>query len=30
VLPPLGNHAWPYWGQQLMSLKPDLLATLNG
>jgi S-formylglutathione hydrolase FrmB len=30
VLPPSGNHAWPYWGQQLMSLKPDLLATLNG
>jgi diacylglycerol O-acyltransferase/trehalose O-mycolyltransferase len=30
VFPPSGNHAWPYWGQQLMSLKPDLLATLNG
>ncbi|MGX9788678.1 alpha/beta hydrolase [Mycobacterium sp. MMS18-G62] len=30
VFPPAGNHAWPYWGQQLSSLKPDLIATLNG
>ena len=30
VFPPAGNHAWPYWGQQLTSLKPDLIATLNG
>jgi diacylglycerol O-acyltransferase/trehalose O-mycolyltransferase len=30
VLPASGNHAWPYWGQQLNSLKPDLIATLNG
>jgi diacylglycerol O-acyltransferase/trehalose O-mycolyltransferase len=30
VFPPSGNHAWPYWGQQLNSLKPDLIATLNG
>ena len=30
VFPPAGNHAWPYWAQQLTSLKPDLIATLNG
>jgi|ERR1700754_1185217 len=30
VFPASGNHAWPYWGQQLNSLKPDLIATLNG
>jgi diacylglycerol O-acyltransferase / trehalose O-mycolyltransferase len=30
VFPPSGNHAWPYWAQQLTSLKPDLIATLNG
>jgi hypothetical protein len=30
VFPPAGNHAWPYCGQQLTSLKPDLIATLNG
>jgi len=30
VFPPAGNHAWPYWGQQLTSLKSDLIATLNG
>jgi len=30
VFPPAGDHAWPYWGQQLTSLKPDLIATLNG
>jgi len=28
--PPAGNHAWPYWGEQLQALKPDLIATLNG
>jgi diacylglycerol O-acyltransferase/trehalose O-mycolyltransferase len=28
--PPAGNHAWPYWGQQLQALKPDLIATLKG
>ncbi|MBJ7340828.1 alpha/beta hydrolase family protein [Mycolicibacterium sp.] len=30
VFPPEGNHSWAYWGQQLQSLKPDLIATLNG
>ena len=30
VFPSAGNHAWPYWAQQLTSLKPDLIATLNG
>jgi diacylglycerol O-acyltransferase/trehalose O-mycolyltransferase len=30
VFPTAGNHAWPYWAQQLTSLKPDLIATLNG
>jgi diacylglycerol O-acyltransferase/trehalose O-mycolyltransferase len=30
VFPSAGNHAWPYWGQQLTALKPDLIATLNG
>ncbi|WP_448430158.1 alpha/beta hydrolase [Mycolicibacterium sp. XJ2546] len=30
VFPPAGNHAWPYWGEQLQTLKPDLIATLNG
>jgi diacylglycerol O-acyltransferase / trehalose O-mycolyltransferase len=30
VFPSSGNHAWPYWGQQLNALKPDLIATLNG
>jgi diacylglycerol O-acyltransferase/trehalose O-mycolyltransferase len=30
VFPSSGNHAWPYWGQQLGALKPDLIATLNG
>jgi diacylglycerol O-acyltransferase / trehalose O-mycolyltransferase / mycolyltransferase Ag85 len=30
VFPPSGNHAWPYWGQQQNSLKPGLIATLNG
>jgi len=30
VFPPAGNHAWPYWATQLQSLKPDLIATLNG
>ncbi len=30
VFPSSGNHAWPYWAQQLTSLKPDLIATLNG
>ncbi|MGV0581634.1 alpha/beta hydrolase family protein [Mycolicibacterium elephantis] len=28
--PPAGNHAWPYWAEQLQALKPDLIATLNG
>jgi diacylglycerol O-acyltransferase / trehalose O-mycolyltransferase len=28
--PSAGNHAWPYWGAQLQTLKPDLIATLNG
>jgi diacylglycerol O-acyltransferase / trehalose O-mycolyltransferase len=30
VFPSSGNHAWPYWGQQLSALKQDLIATLNG
>jgi diacylglycerol O-acyltransferase / trehalose O-mycolyltransferase len=30
VFPASGNHAWPYWGQQLSALKPDLIATLSG
>jgi diacylglycerol O-acyltransferase/trehalose O-mycolyltransferase len=30
VFPTSGNHAWPDWGQQLNSLKPDLIVTLNG
>jgi diacylglycerol O-acyltransferase/trehalose O-mycolyltransferase len=30
VFPPSGNHAWPYWAQQLQALKPDLIATLSG
>lgn len=28
--PPVGSHAWPYWGAQLQALKPDLITTLNG
>lgn len=27
--PASGNHSWPYWGAQLQSLKPDLIATIN-
>jgi diacylglycerol O-acyltransferase / trehalose O-mycolyltransferase len=27
--PPSGNHSWPYWGSQLVALKPDLIATIN-
>ena len=30
VFPSSGNHAWPYWGQQLGAMKPELIATLNG
>src|SRR6478736_4653298 len=30
VFPTSGNHAWPYRGQQLNSLKPDLIKSLNG
>ena len=30
VFPSEGNHSWAYWGQQLQTLKPDLIATLNG
>src|SRR6478609_9184268 len=30
VFPTSGNHAWPYRGQQLNSLKPDLITSLNG
>jgi diacylglycerol O-acyltransferase/trehalose O-mycolyltransferase len=30
VFPPAGNHAWPYWATELQTLKPDLIATLNG
>ncbi|KUI08735.1 diacylglycerol acyltransferase/mycolyltransferase Ag85A [Mycolicibacterium acapulense] len=28
--PPQGNHAWPDWGAQLQTLKPDLVTTLRG
>jgi diacylglycerol O-acyltransferase/trehalose O-mycolyltransferase len=27
--PSSGNHSWPYWGAQLVALKPDLIATIN-
>jgi diacylglycerol O-acyltransferase / trehalose O-mycolyltransferase len=27
--PPSGNHSWPYWGSQLVAMKPDLIATIN-
>ncbi|MCV7217775.1 esterase family protein [Mycobacterium crocinum] len=27
--PASGNHSWPYWGAQLATLKPDLIATIN-
>ena len=25
-----GTHAWPYWNQQLVAMKPDMLRTLLG
>jgi diacylglycerol O-acyltransferase/trehalose O-mycolyltransferase len=28
--PSAGNHSWAFWGQQLQTLEPDLIATLNG
>nr|WP_090278253.1 alpha/beta hydrolase family protein [Mycolicibacterium komanii]CRL73639.1 antigen 85-C [Mycolicibacterium komanii] len=28
--PAQGNHAWPNWGAQLQTLKPDLVTTLKG
>ena len=27
--PPNGTHSWPYWNQQLMAMKPDIIQTLN-
>ena len=27
--PANGTHSWPYWNQQLMSMKPDIIQTLN-
>jgi diacylglycerol O-acyltransferase/trehalose O-mycolyltransferase len=28
-LPDSGTHDWPYWGQQLQMMKPDMLKTLG-
>jgi diacylglycerol O-acyltransferase/trehalose O-mycolyltransferase len=28
-LPDSGTHDWPYWGQQLQLMKPDILKTLG-
>jgi diacylglycerol O-acyltransferase / trehalose O-mycolyltransferase / mycolyltransferase Ag85 len=27
--PANGTHSWPYWNQQLVAMKPDMLQTLN-
>jgi diacylglycerol O-acyltransferase/trehalose O-mycolyltransferase len=27
--PTAGTHSWPYWNQQLMAMKPDILSVLN-
>jgi diacylglycerol O-acyltransferase / trehalose O-mycolyltransferase len=27
--PANGTHSWPYWNQQLMAMKPDIIQTLN-
>lgn len=27
--PPDGTHAWPYWNQQLVAMKPDIQRTLG-
>jgi diacylglycerol O-acyltransferase / trehalose O-mycolyltransferase / mycolyltransferase Ag85 len=27
--PANGTHSWPYWNQQLMSMKPDIIQTIN-
>ncbi|CAN5555072.1 diacylglycerol acyltransferase/mycolyltransferase Ag85C [soil metagenome] len=27
--PPNGTHAWPYWGAQLLAMKPDIQRTLG-
>jgi diacylglycerol O-acyltransferase/trehalose O-mycolyltransferase len=27
--PESGTHDWPYWGQQLQSMKPDIQRVLN-
>jgi diacylglycerol O-acyltransferase/trehalose O-mycolyltransferase len=27
--PANGTHSWPYWNQQLMAMKPDILQVLN-
>lgn len=28
--PTNGTHSWPYWNQQLVAMKPDMLQVLNG
>ncbi|HEU0191479.1 MAG TPA: alpha/beta hydrolase family protein [Mycobacterium sp.] len=30
VFPADGTHAWPYWNQQLVAMKPDIQRTLLG
>ena len=27
--PANGTHSWPYWNQQLMAMKPDMINTIN-
>jgi diacylglycerol O-acyltransferase/trehalose O-mycolyltransferase len=27
--PANGTHSWPYWNQQLMAMKPDIIQTIN-
>jgi diacylglycerol O-acyltransferase/trehalose O-mycolyltransferase len=27
--PPDGTHSWPYWGQQLQQMIPDIQRTLG-
>jgi diacylglycerol O-acyltransferase/trehalose O-mycolyltransferase len=27
--PANGTHSWPYWNQQLMAMKPDMIQTIN-
>jgi len=28
--PANGTHSWPYWNQQLVAMKPDIIQVLNG